>query len=141
MDLSGLVRERIERKTERFEERGITVVKEIEDNISYKCDSDAMKKVFDELVANAIKYSITRFEVRMTRVNERISVVFSNDSSLEDGICDNVFDRFTTLKNAAETEGHNDGLGLAFVRDIIRSHGGRCSAKVEKGVFRLTIAL
>ncbi|MBQ7599540.1 MAG: HAMP domain-containing histidine kinase [Clostridia bacterium] len=141
VDLSGLVNERIERKSREFVERGISVGKQIEENISFNCDADAMKKVFDELVTNAIKYSVTHFNVRMSKANERIAVIFSNDTSLEDGIYDNAFDRFTTLKNAAAAEGHNDGLGLAYVRDIVRSHGGRCSARAEKGEFILTIAL
>ena len=145
VDLSGLLDERLERKAQKFAERGIRITKEIEENITLKCDADGMKKAFDELVTNSLKYSLTECGIRMTRANDRITVVFTNDADLDDGPCDIVFDRFTTLKNAAGTDPgtgqRNDGLGLAYVKDIIKSHGGRVSAKVEKGTFRLTIAL
>ena len=51
----------------------------------------------------------------------------------------NAFDRFVRLENAGGTEGA--GLGLAFVRSAVREKGGRVSAAVKDGVFRLTLAL
>ena len=62
-----------------------------------------------------------------------------NDSDLPAGDADQVFDRFTTLKNASSEEA---GLGLSYVKDAVKSMDGRVSARVlEDGTFLLQIGL
>ena len=62
-----------------------------------------------------------------------------NDTQLSEGTVDQVFDRFITLENADKLD--TAGLGLSFVKDTVKSMGGRVTAKVADGVFMLTIAL
>jgi len=61
-----------------------------------------------------------------------------NDTDLPDGSVDQVFDRFTTLANASEED---LGMGLAYVKDIVKAHKGRVTAAVANGTFTLRIAL
>ena len=68
-----------------------------------------------------------------------ISWIATNDTNLPDGTVDQVFDRFTRLDNAKDIPGA--GLGLSHVKEIVKAHNGRASAKVEYGVFTLRISL
>ena len=59
-------------------------------------------------------------------------------TELPDGSADQIFDRFAILANAPED---SVGLGLAYVRDIVKAHDGRVSAKIADGVFTLQLDL
>ena len=63
----------------------------------------------------------------------------TNDTSLADGSIDQIFDRFTTLENAKDK--NTVGLGLSYVKDIVKAHNGRVSANVKDNIFTLEIAL
>ena len=127
-----------ERSEEIFSARGITLSREIEANISLDASPEVMERVIAELLENAEKYASSRAEVRLERQSERIRLTVSNDTSLPDGAVDQCFDRFTTLSNATAD---STGLGLAVVRDVVRSMGGRVSARVENGCFFLRVDL
>ena len=136
--LSELLEEMTERSEEIFSARGITLSREIEANISLDASPEVMERVIAELLENAEKYASSRAEVRLERQSERIRLTVSNDTSLPDGAVDQCFDRFTTLSNATAD---STGLGLAVVRDVVRSMGGRVSARVENGCFFLRVDL
>lgn len=136
--LSELLEELTEHSEERFSARGVALNREIEAGISLNASPEVMERVIAELLENAEKYASSRAEVKLERQSERIRLTVSNDTSLPDGAVDQCFDRFTTLSNASADSA---GLGLAVVRDVVRSMGGRVSARVENGCFHLQIDL
>ena len=136
--LSELLEELTERSEEQFSARGLALSREIEANVSLSASPEAMERVIAELLENAEKYASSRAAVKLERQSERIRLTVSNDTSLPDGTVDQCFDRFTTLSNAPADSA---GLGLAVVRDVIRSMGGRVSARVENGCFLLQLDL
>ena len=136
--LSELLEELTERSEGRFSARGLALSREIEANVSLSASPEAMERVIAELLENAEKYASSRAAVKLERQSERIRLTVSNDTSLPDGTVDQCFDRFTTLSNAPADSA---GLGLAVVRDVIRSMGGRVSARVENGCFLLQLDL
>ena len=136
--LSELLEELTERSEARFSARGIALSREIAPGVSLSASPEAMERVIAELLENAEKYASSRAEVRLERENERVRLTVSNDTGLPDGAVDQCFDRFTTLSNASEDSA---GLGLAVVRDVVRSMGGRVSARVENGSFLLRLDL
>ena len=136
--LSELLEEMTERSEERFSARGVALSREIEAHINLDASPEVMERVIAELLENAEKYASSRAEVKLERQSERVRLTVSNDTSLPDGAVDQCFDRFTTLSNASADSA---GLGLAVVRDVVRSMGGRVSARVENGCFLLQIDL
>ena len=70
---------------------------------------------------------------------ERIILRASNDTDLPNGDCERVFDRFTKLKNAENSD--SAGLGLSYVKNTVKAHNGRAAAKTENGEFIVTLAL
>ena len=138
-DLSHLLSLTLDIHKKEFEEKGLSLEHEIEDGIDFKGDEQAIRRAFDEIIKNALMYSTGDVTFTLCRKKERISLEQTNKTTLANGSCDQIFDRFTRLENSADTEG--SGLGLSYVRDIVKSHNGRISAKVVSGVFRLKIDL
>ena len=137
-DLSGMLAQRLEKRAEAFSSRGIRVIASVSPDVHLKGDTEAIKNVLDELLENALRFSEKEVEINLAKSGDRISLSFANDTELPDGSADQVFDRFTVLENA---ELGSSGLGLSYVRDIVRAHQGRISAKVANGRFTVSIAL
>ena len=92
-----------------------------------------------ELTQNAVNYSLTKASFTLKKQGDRIIILQTNDTSLADGSIDQIFDRFTTLENAKDK--NTVGLGLSYVKDIVKAHNGRVSANVKDNIFTLEIAL
>jgi len=122
-----------------FEARGIEVETDIAPDVQISADPEAVRRIADELVGNAVKYAKTRAKFSLKKENDRVLLDACNDTDLPEGQADQVFDRFTVLENAAAEEG--SGLGLSYVKDAVKAHHGRVSAAVEDGEFRLRVAL
>ncbi len=136
--LSEFLQSEIDLHTEAFLRRGIHPETEIEPGITLRASPEGIKRLVEELLDNAEKYAVSRAKFTLRREKERILLLCENDAALPDGSCDQVFDRFTTLPNAAEG---SLGLGLAMVKELVQSCNGRLRASVTCGVFTLRIAL
>jgi len=110
-----------------------------------RCDGEYIRRVFFELIQNAVQYGGPNPLVRVTsiyREKDRVwefSVVDSG-KGIPLPYRDRIFQLFQTLERNSNTEGK--GLGLALVKKILRSAGGRIwleSAGFDGGsVFRFT---
>lgn len=139
INLSDIMMRAIDSRSAEFEENNIELSVDIEPEIVIEGDGEAFKKAFEELADNTLKYSLSKAAFRLVRQKNRITLTQENDSELPSGQVDQVFDRFTTLKNS---KGKNSiGLGLSYVKQIITAHNGRVTAKVTDGKFILNIYL
>ena len=136
--LSELLRAMLDEKAEAFAARGLTAEADVSSDIFVAADPEAMKRMIDEIIENALKYARTRASFSLRKEADRIILQTENDADLPDGEADQVFDRFTTLENAEEGA---SGLGLAYVKEIVKAQDGRCSARVRDGVFTLRVML
>lgn len=138
VSLSAMLQTQMEIADERFVEKGLTLRSDIEPDVMIEAYPEAMKRMVNELIDNAILYSVTGASFRLRRESERIILTTENDTDLRDGEYDQVFDRFTTLENAVEGA---VGLGLSTVKEIVKKHDGRATAWVKGGVFTVRITL
>jgi two-component system phosphate regulon sensor histidine kinase PhoR len=94
-------------------------------------DRNALKIVFNNFIDNAIKYSTgkPRIEVRYRCDRKNLSVAFTDHGI---GIAakdqNRVFDKFLRLSGPDIPNVRGTGLGLYWVREIMRIHGGKVSA-------------
>jgi len=139
VNLSSTLSALAEYSKSRFEEKGISLDYDIEDNIIIDGEEENLKRMLSELIENAVKYSLGEAHFTLKKEKDRVLLTQSNDTSLSADSIEQIFDRFTTLENADNTD--SVGLGLSYVKDIVTSHNGRVSAKVKDGMFMLTIAL
>jgi PAS domain S-box-containing protein len=113
---------------------GRAVSWKIADLPSVDCDPILIKQVFQNLLANALKFTRTR-DRAVIEISQR-----QEDGQMVIAICDNgvgfnmkysdkLFGVFQRLHRAEDFEG--TGIGLATVQRIIRKHGGRVWAEAE----------
>ncbi len=95
-------------------------------------------QVMDNLLSNAVKYigatnPSPRIEVGCEEHNgERVFFVRDNGIGIEEKYFDRVFQVFERLPSAVKV-GEGTGMGLAIVRKVIESHGGRIWLDSEPG--------
>ena len=104
-----------------------------EERVERKLDSDALSRVFSNLLNNAAKYSDGDLEIALTESGE---ITFSNTAKELSAVeVEQLFDRFYTVEAAR----HSTGLGLSIARSLIQRMGGSITA--EYGDERLTIRI
>jgi light-regulated signal transduction histidine kinase (bacteriophytochrome) len=126
--------------------------REVEWNIAdlpeVECDPVLTKQVFQNLLANALKFTRPRARavIEVSSKNENGQPVFmirDNGLGFSMKYVDKLFGVFQRLHRAEDFEG--TGIGLATVQRIVQKHGGRAWAEgeLEKGAsfyFTLSVA-
>lgn len=108
----------------------------IQGTFSGKCviDKEAMQIVFDNLTDNAVKYSVgsTNILVKLKNTDKKIIIEFS-DNGIGIGLKDQkkVFNKFHRVYNKNIPNVKGTGLGLYWVKEIIKFHGGKVSLKSD----------
>jgi len=88
------------------------------------------------VIANAIKYSPPGGEIRVSvRKNENDLLIEVTDSGYGIGPEDvtSIFEKFYRVPRAENADEPGAGLGLAFVREIMDSHGGHVAVESQLG--------
>ncbi|MFS0783965.1 histidine kinase dimerization/phospho-acceptor domain-containing protein [Bacillus sp. 1P06AnD] len=113
-----------------------------EQPINAYVDGQKLHRVFDNLIVNALKYSLphTRVYISMLNKENTVEISFKNISQYEmGGNIDELFERFKRGDTSRHTEG--SGLGLAIAKSIIDLHGGELNLDVDGDLFKVTIIL
>ena len=103
-----------------------------------RADPELLRHVFENLVANALKFTRGRDPARIevSAAVERGETAFSvadNGIGFPPAEAGRIFDDFVRLHGDRDFEG--SGIGLALVRRVVERHGGRCWAEgdVDRG--------
>lgn len=117
------------------------LVNRVPDDLVVYADASLLKRVFQNLIANAIRYT-PRGQV-LIGAGERAEgliecSVSDNGTGIAEQLLEKVFDKGETdAENAGET-----GLGLAIVKTFTEAHGGTVTVESKQGVgstFRFTL--
>jgi signal transduction histidine kinase len=115
----------------------ITLHLEISDLVYVKGNANQLKRLFSNLLENAIKYTMTEGIVSVSLVKrDRYVFVHVNDTGI--GIAPEhlplVFHRFWRADQARNRREGGVGLGLAIAQAIAYTHGGEITVKSQIGV-------
>jgi two-component system phosphate regulon sensor histidine kinase PhoR len=97
-----------------------------------RADRDALKLVFNNLIDNAVKYSPGEARIRVTLScsARRFAVeVADRGIGIAPGDQKQVFKKFRRLYQPDSPSVKGTGLGLYWVREIVRAHRGRVSVR------------
>lgn len=114
--------------------RGITPeIRMPEAAVIRELDAAALRRIFDNILSNAVKYSDGDLTIRLRPDG---SVTFSNRaSSLSRVQAERLFDRFYTV----ETARNSTGLGLSIAKLLTEKMGGTIMAEYENGHLQICI--
>lgn len=100
-----------------------------------RADRAALARIFENLLANAVKYSPGDLSVTLAETGE---VTFENSApDLTPVQAARLFDRFYTVEDGAAST----GLGLSIARALAERMGGELSARLAEGRLRVTLRL
>ena len=137
--LNFLVEQAVALEANVFEEKGISVVMNLEPEPKlHEVDESQLMQVLVNLLKNAAeaiseKGSQIKIDVSKEREKPHIDVC-NNGQPIEENVLPNIFVPFFTTKNSGS------GIGLSVSRYIMRLHGGNLThfVKGEWTVFRMT---
>jgi len=106
-------------------------------------DRSALRRVLDNLVANAVRYASSTVELAAKRADaDRLVVTVTDDGpGIPAADRDRVFDRFTRLDDARTRDSGGAGLGLAIVRELVRMHAGTVTLSDARPGLRVAVSL
>ena len=121
----------------------VSLRREGDDEVIVRADVDAVQRVVANLVDNAVRYAATTVivDVRDGAGGGAVVSVADDGPGIPAEQRDHVFERFTRLDHARSRDAGGAGLGLAIVRELVRSQGGEVSLEDNAPGLRAVVRL
>lgn len=143
VDLTQLLQQALGEHEEQITETGLDFrVSYPETALIAFIDGKRWWRVFDNLIVNAIKYTLPGTRVYMTLQSQgnEAEFVVKNITKYELGEnTDELFERFKRADTSRNTEG--SGLGLAIAQSIVDMHSGVMKIDVDGDLFKVTVTV
>lgn len=133
VDFSALARETLRVLQPEADEKKVTLIDRIEENVKIQSRHELVNEVLGNLVRNAIRYNKEGGTVTVTLNYERLEVADTGVGISEENR-DKIFDRFFTVDRSHGGKNGGFGLGLAVVKKICRKSGWKISVESTPGV-------
>ncbi len=131
---------------QKLNNKSIQIISEIENEILFLADRNAMTSVVQNLIENAIKYSpppaIIKVELKQND-NEIIFSVADNAPVIHEKEKEKIFDKFYRSGSEEKRKAKGAGLGLFIVKNIVKAHSGKIKVIPNSptgNIFRVTFA-
>ena len=122
IDLNTMLQQQLAGFYPLMEEKGIRLQLHLADHMEISGDFDKLQRVFDNLMRNAINYSI-------------------EGEAMDAASVQHLFDKFYRAGSARTSTSGGAGLGLAIAREIIELHQGEIKADMEGTTITFTLRL
>lgn len=134
LDVLSMVREIARDMSNVFATRGVAVqVSSSEEHIWLEGDGIRIQKAFHNILENSLKYMDREGLVNITcsyAGDDEVMIVVKDDGK---GLPPQETEHIFELNYQGSNKKSGYGLGLHLVRETVRSHGGRISAKSDEG--------
>lgn len=108
----------------------ISITKE---KIIKRINKDMLKRILENIISNAIKYSDEFLEIKL---NKDGTIIFKNrTNNLDKASVEKIFDRYYTVENARKS----NGIGLSIAKQLVELNNGTISAKYNNGYLIIEI--
>ena len=111
-------------------------------NIIIKCDVKKIERVFDNLIRNAINYSLENSIIKITVAQDEngLKLKFHNrGNTIPEEKLNRIFEQFYRLDTARSSKTGGAGLGLAIAKEIIELHKGTITAFSENEIIEFEV--
>ena len=121
----------------RFLQEGASVAYVVDDDVPvFYADRQLLKRVFANLIQNALTHSSSAIELKITARNSDGDVLFcveDNGPGIPSEFHEVIFQKFGRVKTANVPRVRSSGLGLTFCKLVVDAHGGRIWVRSESG--------
>ena len=108
----------------------ISITKE---KIIKQIDENMLKRIFENIISNEIKYSDEFIEIKLTKSGK---IIFRNQTKkLDKTTVEKIFDRYYTVENAKKST----GIGLSIAKQLVELNNGIISANYDNGYLSIEI--
>lgn len=123
--------------------KGLTLVGNIQKNVSYCGDETLLRQLVSLLIDNALKYSDENGQVKvlLKKTVNKIQLAVSNPAKDLHGDLSILFERFYRNDKSRNLETGGHGIGLSVAKAIVEAHKGKISACGENGTVVFTVTL
>ncbi|MEN8077334.1 HAMP domain-containing sensor histidine kinase [Clostridioides difficile] len=143
IDVGQLLKQALGENDERFRDNNLNVKLNVpEEKIFINADGKRLYRVFENLISNIVKYSLsnTRVYIDMFKEENEVVIVMRNISAYELSFdTSEITNRFKRGDSSRTTEG--SGLGLAIAKSIVELHNGSFKIEVDGDLFKSIIRL
>lgn len=118
-----------------WEERGINIETDIEDDVTVNADAELLSLVWNNLLSNAFKFTDDGGTVRLTLAKKgNVAVISVSDSGcgMSPEVGTHIFEKFYQGDTSRATQGN--GLGLALVKRVVDIVNGEISVDSTLGI-------
>ncbi|MBN1036182.1 sensor histidine kinase [Clostridium botulinum] len=144
LEIVSLIEQMVGEYTPIFNKENLEVVKDITDkDIFINADIEKIVRVLENLLTNAIKYSVKNSKVLIKLFEENDYVVVSVSNKAKDITEDdlkNIFERFYKVDKSRK-EQDSTGLGLSIVKRIVELHNGEIDVNLNEDIIEFKISL
>ena len=119
-----------------------TIIDVTTDKSTLKCDRFLLAQAITNLIKNAIEHAehdSTIYVQAVSTKNKTTITVSNKGNSIPDYALPNLFNRFYSLPNREGIKG--SGIGLSFVREIVKLHSGDVAVESSEGktIFKISV--
>ncbi|EOR27975.1 two-component sensor kinase [Clostridium sartagoforme AAU1] len=145
IDIVSLVHQGVGEYSNLYEEKNLEFkVSSNEDEIFVDLDGKLMSRVFENIIVNALKYSLnnTRVYIDINARENSVEVSFKNISNYEmDFNTQDIFERFARADKSRNSSVEGSGMGLAITKSIVELHNGSIKIEVEGDMFKIYLII
>ncbi len=128
-DLSAIARESIDSFRARCDKLGIELVMDLLScgTCAVEADPGLLRRVVDNLLANAMHYSTAGMKIGITVTNRREGVLLAvadQGPGVPQGQREKIFEKYSQVSSPGTTMRKNRGLGLTYCQMAVEAHGG-----------------
>jgi len=135
-DLGEIARDSVRAFAAMAKQQGVQLSCEIDEPLELRVDASAIRRMFDNLISNAVKYSPDGGHVRIAgrTDGERLRITVTDEGiGMSEEAVRRMFSRFYRSPDAEARGIEGAGLGMSLVRLVVDAHGGDIAVQSAPG--------
>jgi signal transduction histidine kinase len=134
-NLGNIIKDAINKISPLTERKGVSIMPELEENVTCLCDKERIEQVLYNLFLNSIDFvpkESGRISIKLEHQNGEAEITIKdNGIGIEKEKLDKLFVKFYQIDTSSTREHKGTGLGLSISKGIVSNHGGKIWVESE----------